>query len=281
MRLKPANICIYCFGEPDGSDEHIVPQALYGRILLPNATCGACKETINKHIEGPLLGFHYKKTRAARGYKSKRRGSRKKVSSHENNWSFVLKRRVPPFEKYVAISPPDDPITYIHYKMLPPPFLAKKFPDIRKKPLIEVRHPMELDWVQEEQARLRRSDQDIISIQTQTPIFRKDLIPRQVLKIACGAFFGFLKVRCHTELRQAILGSAPKTTIDTHVKSASQTLYPLGKREIKIFTEMEMGKKSLYMSIRLLPEDIDENYFVRVGVPNTFADINLSFDYAK
>jgi hypothetical protein len=48
-RFDPANICIYCGAaqSADGSalsDEHIIPEGMGGKLILPNASCKACRD---------------------------------------------------------------------------------------------------------------------------------------------------------------------------------------------------------------------------------------------
>lgn len=48
--------CIYGTDhEPADSEEHIIPFALHGRMVLPDASCPACREATGAFAEGPVL----------------------------------------------------------------------------------------------------------------------------------------------------------------------------------------------------------------------------------
>lgn len=58
LQLRPVNRCIYCAGEVDLSDEHIIPYGLSGDDVLPKASCKACATQTGrfeqKVLRGPL-----------------------------------------------------------------------------------------------------------------------------------------------------------------------------------------------------------------------------------
>jgi hypothetical protein len=78
----PVGRCVYC-GATDGDlgDEHIIPQALGGNIILRDSCCDACGDIIGRKLEGSLL---HKTTgmfaalRLRMGFKSKRPKERPK-----------------------------------------------------------------------------------------------------------------------------------------------------------------------------------------------------------
>lgn len=45
---KPVGRCIYCGATHDLSDEHIIPFGLYGRMVLPKASCPTCAKTTGR-----------------------------------------------------------------------------------------------------------------------------------------------------------------------------------------------------------------------------------------
>lgn len=57
----PLKQCMYCFKkEPDIGkkklgDEHIIPLALGGNLILKESSCDHCADIINKQIETPHL----------------------------------------------------------------------------------------------------------------------------------------------------------------------------------------------------------------------------------
>jgi HNH endonuclease len=60
MQYPPAQRCVYCFKTREQTtkeltDEHIIPFALQGHLLLPRAVCEGCQPIINEQIEQPLL----------------------------------------------------------------------------------------------------------------------------------------------------------------------------------------------------------------------------------
>jgi hypothetical protein len=78
----PVGRCIYCFSSDcDLGDEHIIPQALGGNIILQRACCPACEKIIGAALEHRLM--HKTKgmfaaLRLRHGYKSKRPKERPK-----------------------------------------------------------------------------------------------------------------------------------------------------------------------------------------------------------
>ncbi|MGY3689980.1 hypothetical protein ACVIGA_000060 [Bradyrhizobium sp. USDA 3240] len=76
ITYSPVGRCIYCgsLGDPDLHDEHIIPDAIGGRYLLPKSTCNQCaKET--HAFEGRVINRLYGDARA---YLNMRRGHRRK-----------------------------------------------------------------------------------------------------------------------------------------------------------------------------------------------------------
>jgi hypothetical protein len=56
-RVSPVGYCIYCGSKEDLSDEHVVPLALGGNVILPAASCPKCA-AITSAFEGKVLrGF--------------------------------------------------------------------------------------------------------------------------------------------------------------------------------------------------------------------------------
>ncbi len=53
--FPPAGFCIYCGRtDVDLTDEHVVPAALGGDVVLPLASCDDCQKIINQQIEQPI-----------------------------------------------------------------------------------------------------------------------------------------------------------------------------------------------------------------------------------
>lgn len=51
-KFPPVGTCIYC-GAPGTREEHVIPYALGGNVVLPNASCPAC-EAITSYVDGVL-----------------------------------------------------------------------------------------------------------------------------------------------------------------------------------------------------------------------------------
>lgn len=84
MRYAPVGQCIYCgiLDVPQGMrrfhDEHIVPLALNGALILPEASCRQCERIINMQIEA-RLAEEYAYFRAKYGLPTRRPKNRKKT----------------------------------------------------------------------------------------------------------------------------------------------------------------------------------------------------------
>jgi hypothetical protein len=75
--------CIYC-GEtelPAGvsrfGDEHIIPLALGGSLILPEASCKTCERIINREIETPVLSHEWGYLRSKREFPTRNKKKRK------------------------------------------------------------------------------------------------------------------------------------------------------------------------------------------------------------
>jgi hypothetical protein len=56
-RLKPAGICIYCGRKDRLTEEHVVPFALGGNLILPDASCPECCKMTSAFERKVLRGF--------------------------------------------------------------------------------------------------------------------------------------------------------------------------------------------------------------------------------
>lgn len=57
IRLKPIGSCIYCGSLEQLTDEHIVPFALGGRLILPDSSCVKCTKITSLFEQKVLRGF--------------------------------------------------------------------------------------------------------------------------------------------------------------------------------------------------------------------------------
>ena len=83
-------------------DEHIVPLALNGTLILQEASCRQCEQIINKQIETPLLAEEYARFRAKYGLRTRRPKNRKRtveLASTTGGWIEV------PVTEYTAPVP--------------------------------------------------------------------------------------------------------------------------------------------------------------------------------
>src|SRR5258708_37034090 len=80
----PVGSCIYCGatqptpGFSRFGDEHIVPFAFGGKLLLPEASCRTCERIINKQIETPVLRQEWGPLRDKMGWPTRDRPGRLK-----------------------------------------------------------------------------------------------------------------------------------------------------------------------------------------------------------
>ena len=72
VRYKPAHQCIYCGSQQSPlSDEHIIPYALNGNLIIPNASCNTCAN-VTKKFEQKIARDVYGLFRIQRGYRTRR-----------------------------------------------------------------------------------------------------------------------------------------------------------------------------------------------------------------
>ena len=75
--IKPLNECMYCGDMEDLTDEHIIPYALWGDIILPKSSCKSCAEITSK-IERKVLKGFMQDTRNVANAPSRRKNKRPK-----------------------------------------------------------------------------------------------------------------------------------------------------------------------------------------------------------
>lgn len=56
-QIPPLNECMYCGSKEDLTDEHIIPYALWGDLVLPKSSCKSCAEITSKFERKVLKGF--------------------------------------------------------------------------------------------------------------------------------------------------------------------------------------------------------------------------------
>ena len=85
--------CIYCgetkllAGVSKFGDEHIIPLALGGNLILPEASCKICERIINREIETPVLSQEWGYLRSKREFPT--RNSRTHVFVHSHDGSLM------------------------------------------------------------------------------------------------------------------------------------------------------------------------------------------------
>lgn len=85
----PVRRCIYCgetklpASEGRFTDEHVIPLALGGNLVLQEASCKRCAKIINREIETPVLDHEWGNLRAKRDFptRNKQRRKRKKLAA--------------------------------------------------------------------------------------------------------------------------------------------------------------------------------------------------------
>lgn len=79
-RLEPVGECIYCGSTDKLTDEHIVPLALGGRLVLPDASCVVCA-AITSAVERKVLRGFMLDARAVGKFPTRRPKERPRTSS--------------------------------------------------------------------------------------------------------------------------------------------------------------------------------------------------------
>jgi hypothetical protein len=84
----PIRSCIYCgatklpLGLSRFTDEHIIPLALGGNLILRQSSCTTCAKIINQQIETPVLFKEWGYLRVKRGFPSRNKNKRKAAKTH-------------------------------------------------------------------------------------------------------------------------------------------------------------------------------------------------------
>lgn len=115
--FDPIGACIYC-GATDCrlTDEHIIPYALNGTLVLPQASCDACSE-ITKRFEQVVARSMYGTLRITRGFRTRRKKERPTVIP-------VATLDETGVEVVRSISVSHLPTTYIALELPPPGILT-------------------------------------------------------------------------------------------------------------------------------------------------------------
>jgi hypothetical protein len=100
MRAKAVGCCIYCGATSELSDEHVIPFALAGNIILPDSSCRTCAKITSGFERRVLRGFMFN-ARVAGNYPTRRPKDRPKSLSLqvESNGEF----------KQVELTPEEHP----------------------------------------------------------------------------------------------------------------------------------------------------------------------------
>ena len=80
-RYDPVGRCIYCGIGPDQGDlddEHIIPLAFNGVLVLPDSSCRKCAHVINQQVENPVLSQEWERFRAKHKLPTRRPKNRRK-----------------------------------------------------------------------------------------------------------------------------------------------------------------------------------------------------------
>ena len=80
-RYAPVGHCIYCGVGPDRGalqDEHVIPLAFNGALILPKSSCRKCAHVINQQIENPVLSQEWERFRAKHKLPTRRPKNRRK-----------------------------------------------------------------------------------------------------------------------------------------------------------------------------------------------------------
>jgi hypothetical protein len=75
LRADPVGACIYCGAFEGLTDEHVIPYALRGTLVLPEATCGTCADITSAFERRVLRGFMFD-ARTAGNFPTRRRKDR-------------------------------------------------------------------------------------------------------------------------------------------------------------------------------------------------------------
>ena len=81
-RADPVGVCIYCGRTEDLSDEHIIPLALGGRLVLPEASCSICA-ALTSAFEGSVCRGFMLDARTAGRFPTRRPKERPTTSTLE------------------------------------------------------------------------------------------------------------------------------------------------------------------------------------------------------
>lgn len=118
-RYDPVGRCIYCDATAGLSKEHIIPHGLNGNLILPDASCPACREETHAY-EGHCQAHMYGRVRDRLGLRSRRRKER------PTSYTFRLGRGSK--GETLDISVVEMPVWLIGFDFDPPEFLVGMSP---------------------------------------------------------------------------------------------------------------------------------------------------------
>ena len=97
-RYAPVGCCIYCGDGTDLDyldDEHIIPLAFNGALVLPESSCRKCAHIINQQVENPVLSQEWERFRAKHMLPTRRPKNRRKYVrlGTKNGGTFRVRSR--------------------------------------------------------------------------------------------------------------------------------------------------------------------------------------------
>lgn len=267
ISLEPLGYCLYC--DRGGDDltltrEHIIPESIDGRTILPKATCEECREKLNREVEQELFGAIYRPARRAFGYRSKNRGVKARQQVVEASTDIEVhyyNGRIVPMK--------------VPYAQAQPDLLGVEFglPPIVTGDLSGVWHPITLRTLEESAALRRiRRQQGVKGLKYHSTISAPTLLARFLAKVAIG----FISIISRETVKKSKLSPIALGCINpfesTEASMCASWLFsfqraqvlPPRQNQVQVLERFEFGQRHIYCIMNLFPEVFRQVFAVRL-----------------
>lgn len=273
-RYAPANMCLYC-GTTDGklTDEHVVPYAIGGTVVIPKASCSSCQTAVGKG-EVMLARRTWLLRRAAHDFPS--RSKLKGTSGYPTRLPFRVKHGGKKWTLRLPIE--EAPITILFPRMRLPPWAEQVAPaDWPDGTSFKLHHVGGDVLHQDRTERLRRMIPKGASASFDTDPVRLHLFFSVLYKVSLCAMWvsspQFFNSARADEIRQKGLfpktGDRPDFEIDEYADLFSRPTDVIDGRfgfRVRVFECQESsGAMSVYVGMVLLGGDPPIEHLCRIG----------------
>jgi hypothetical protein len=209
--------------------------------------------------------------RAKHGYDS--RNKNKSALLSEQTWNVRIQRDIPPFQQDVEEKVYDVPIPEVAFQLRLPPFLSLRQKEFTFGSPQNILQPLDLTLGSRDRelhnriVKKYRVNHETLRIRYEAPAIKVGQFESLIIKICCGFLFS-ADPSCY---RSSGLGLALvrekrfELAVAQEVYSAPRSMFSLYDSDVACtFSVCHDEKRYIYCAVKILPEVLDNIYFVRI-----------------